>query len=79
MSPDLRNGSAIFWEGGVSGGYEALLLDEDQGWLLVGGKDHIYLLSPDGVNLPTRRVRQETKPCPSDFKIKGFCWEILNV
>lgn len=79
MSPDLRNGSAIFWEGGVSGGYEALLLDEDQGWLLVGGKDHIYLLSPDSVNLPTRRVRQETKPCLSDFKIKGFRQEILDV
>lgn len=79
MSPDLRNGSAIFWEGGVSGGYEALLLDEDQGWLLVGGKDHIYLLSPDGVNLPTKRVRQETEPCPSDFKIKGFHREVLDV
>lgn len=54
-------------------------MDEDQGWLLVGGKDHIYLLSPDGVNLPTRRVRQETELCPSDFKIKGFRREILNV
>ncbi|XP_051249091.1 semaphorin-3D [Dicentrarchus labrax] len=53
---DLRNGSAVFWEGGVSGGYQALLLDEDQGWLLVGGKDHIYLLRPDSLDLPTRTV-----------------------
>ncbi|KAM3621096.1 uncharacterized protein V6R79_006022 [Siganus canaliculatus] len=53
---DLRNGSAIFWERGVSGGYQALLLDEDQGWLLVGGKDHIYLLRPDSVDLPTQMV-----------------------
>ncbi|TKS71890.1 Semaphorin-3D Collapsin-2 [Collichthys lucidus] len=53
---DLKNGSAVFWEGGVSGGYQALLLDEDQGWLLVGGKDHIYLLRPDSLDLPTRTI-----------------------
>lgn len=58
VSPsDLRNGSAIFWEGGVSGGYETLLLDEDQGWLLVGGKDHVYLLRPDSPDQSTRTVR----------------------
>uniref|UniRef100_A0A665TS95 Semaphorin-3D-like n=1 Tax=Echeneis naucrates TaxID=173247 RepID=A0A665TS95_ECHNA len=39
-----------------SGGYQVLLLDEDQGWMLVGGKDHIYLLRPDSVGLPTRSV-----------------------
>lgn len=54
---DLRNSSAVFWEGGVSGGYQALLLDEDQGWLLVGGKDHVYLLRPDSLDLPTHTVR----------------------
>uniref|UniRef100_A0A8C3AMK7 Si:dkey-49n23.1 n=1 Tax=Cyclopterus lumpus TaxID=8103 RepID=A0A8C3AMK7_CYCLU len=53
---DLRNSSAVFWEGGVSGGYQALLLDEDQGWLLVGGKDHIYLLKPDRLDLPTHTI-----------------------
>ncbi|XP_073324099.1 semaphorin-3D [Pagrus major] len=53
---DLRNGSAVFWEAGVSGGYQVLLLDEDQGWLLVGGKDHIYLLRPDSLDLPTRTI-----------------------
>lgn len=53
---DVRNGSAVLWEGGVSGGYQVLLLDEDQGWLLVGGKDHIYLLRPDGLDLPTRTI-----------------------
>ncbi|XP_033482610.2 semaphorin-3D [Epinephelus lanceolatus] len=53
---DLRNGSAVFWKGGVSGGYQALLLDEDQGWLLVGGKDHIYLLRPDSLDLPTHTI-----------------------
>ncbi|XP_018541876.1 LOW QUALITY PROTEIN: semaphorin-3D [Lates calcarifer] len=53
---DLRNSSAVFWKGGISSGYQALLLDEDQGWLLVGGKDHIYLLRPDSVDLPTRAV-----------------------
>ncbi|XP_040889077.1 semaphorin-3D [Toxotes jaculatrix] len=53
---DLRNSSAVFWKGGVSGGYQALLLDEDQGWLLVGGKDHIYLLRTDSLDLPTRAV-----------------------
>ena len=54
---ELRNRSGIFWTGGVSGGYETMLLDEDRGWLLVGGKDHIYLLRPEGLDLPTRSVR----------------------
>uniref|UniRef100_A0A665TUT4 Semaphorin-3D-like n=1 Tax=Echeneis naucrates TaxID=173247 RepID=A0A665TUT4_ECHNA len=53
---ELRNSSAVFWTAGVSGGYQVLLLDEDQGWMLVGGKDHIYLLRPDSVGLPTRSV-----------------------
>lgn len=53
---ELRNSSAVFWEAGISGGYQALLLDEDQGWLLVGGKDHIYLLKPDSLDLPTRTI-----------------------
>lgn len=53
---DLYNGSAVFWEGGVGGGYQALLLDEDQGWLLVGGRDYIYLLKPDRLDLPTRTI-----------------------
>ncbi|RVE73358.1 hypothetical protein OJAV_G00049480 [Oryzias javanicus] len=59
---DLTNGSAIVWEGGVSGGYQALLLDEDHGWLLVGGKDHIYLLDPESVDLPTRRIYWPASP-----------------
>ncbi|KAM8914388.1 semaphorin-3D isoform 2-T2 [Spinachia spinachia] len=53
---DLRNGSALFWEDGVSGGYRALLLDEDGEWLLVGGKDHVYLLSADGSDLKAHKV-----------------------
>ncbi|KAF1392299.1 hypothetical protein PFLUV_G00051350 [Perca fluviatilis] len=53
---NLRNSLAVFWGGGVSGGYQALLLDEDQGWLLVGGKDHIYLLRPDSLDLPTHTI-----------------------
>uniref|UniRef100_A0A4W5MV13 Si:dkey-49n23.1 n=1 Tax=Hucho hucho TaxID=62062 RepID=A0A4W5MV13_9TELE len=42
---------------GVSGGYQSLLLDEDRGWLLVGGRDHIYLLHSDSLALPTRTVQ----------------------
>ncbi|MEQ2228443.1 Semaphorin-3D, partial [Ilyodon furcidens] len=53
---DLRNGSMVYWEGGVSGGYQVLLLDEDRGWLLLGGKDHIYLLSPDNLDRPTQKI-----------------------
>ncbi|KAK7916338.1 hypothetical protein WMY93_012099 [Mugilogobius chulae] len=56
LSVELRNKSAVFWEGGVGGGYQALLLDEDQGWLLVGGKDYIYLLKPDNLDLPTHTI-----------------------
>lgn len=55
--PELTKASAVSWEGGVSGGYQVLLLDEDRGWLLVGGKDHIYLLSPDHLDHPTQKVR----------------------
>uniref|UniRef100_A0A3P8U624 Si:dkey-49n23.1 n=1 Tax=Amphiprion percula TaxID=161767 RepID=A0A3P8U624_AMPPE len=53
------NGSAVFWEDGVSGGFQVLLLDEDQGWLLVGGKDHVYLLRPDGIYWPAAREHVE--------------------
>ncbi|XP_055016616.1 semaphorin-3D isoform X2 [Boleophthalmus pectinirostris] len=53
---ELRNRSAVFWQGGVAGGYQALLLDEDQGWLLVGGKDYIYLLRPDSLDQPTHTI-----------------------
>ncbi|XP_029683127.1 semaphorin-3D isoform X1 [Takifugu rubripes] len=48
---DLTKGWALSWGGGVSSGYDALLLDEDRGWLLVGGRDHIYLLRPDSLEL----------------------------
>ncbi|KAM4740989.1 semaphorin-3D isoform 2-T3 [Anableps anableps] len=53
---DLRNGSAVYWDGGVSGGYQVLLLDEDRGWLLVGGKDYIYLLNPDNLDRPAQKI-----------------------
>lgn len=56
---DVRNGSAVFWEEGVSGGYQALLLDEDKGWLLVGGKDHIYLLKSDSLDQPSQKVKTQ--------------------
>nr|XP_023998149.1 semaphorin-3D-like [Salvelinus alpinus] len=50
------NSSSVFWDGGVSGGYQSMLLDEDRGWLLVGGRDHIYLLHSDSLALPTRTI-----------------------
>uniref|UniRef100_A0A673GC40 Semaphorin-3D-like n=1 Tax=Sinocyclocheilus rhinocerous TaxID=307959 RepID=A0A673GC40_9TELE len=34
------------------GAYQALLLDEDRGWLLVGGRDHIYMLNSDSFTQP---------------------------
>ncbi|XP_031681597.1 semaphorin-3D [Oncorhynchus kisutch] len=52
----LMNSSSVFWDRGVSGGYQSLLLDEDRGWLLVGGRDHIYLLHSDSLALPTRTI-----------------------
>uniref|UniRef100_H3CH17 Si:dkey-49n23.1 n=1 Tax=Tetraodon nigroviridis TaxID=99883 RepID=H3CH17_TETNG len=33
-----------------------MLLDEDGGWLLVGGKDHIYLLQPDSLEVAAATV-----------------------
>ncbi|XP_070967981.1 semaphorin-3D-like [Oncorhynchus clarkii lewisi] len=51
-----RNSSSVFWDRGVSGGYQALLLDEDRGWLLVGGRDHVYLLHSNSLDLPTRTI-----------------------
>uniref|UniRef100_A0A672S4Q4 Si:dkey-49n23.1 n=1 Tax=Sinocyclocheilus grahami TaxID=75366 RepID=A0A672S4Q4_SINGR len=47
-----RNSSAVFWDGGERGAYQALLLDEDRGWLLVGGRDHIYMLNSDSFTQP---------------------------
>lgn len=56
---DLRskNSSAVFWDGAEGGAYQALLLDEDRGWLLVGGRDHIYMLNSDSLAQPARKVR----------------------
>lgn len=53
---ELRNGSAVFWEAGSQAGLQVLLLDEDHGWLLVGGKDHVYLLDPDRLDQPARSI-----------------------
>uniref|UniRef100_A0A8C1RU90 Si:dkey-49n23.1 n=1 Tax=Cyprinus carpio TaxID=7962 RepID=A0A8C1RU90_CYPCA len=47
-----QNSSAVFWDGGERGAYQALLLDEDRGWLLVGGRDHIYMLNSDSFTQP---------------------------
>lgn len=35
-----------------------MLLDEDGGWLLVGGKDHIYLLKADSLGVAAATVRR---------------------
>ncbi|XP_051766898.1 semaphorin-3D isoform X1 [Ctenopharyngodon idella] len=51
-----RNSSAVFWDGGEAGAYQALLLDEDRGWLLVGGRDHIYMLNSDSLTQPARKI-----------------------
>ncbi|XP_016112809.1 semaphorin-3D-like [Sinocyclocheilus grahami] len=51
-----RTSSAVFWDGGEGGAYQALLLDEDRGWLLVGGRDHIYMLNSDSFTQPARKV-----------------------
>uniref|UniRef100_A0A8C2DWM4 Si:dkey-49n23.1 n=1 Tax=Cyprinus carpio TaxID=7962 RepID=A0A8C2DWM4_CYPCA len=52
----LQNSSAVFWDGGERGAYQALLLDEDRGWLLVGGRDHIYMLNSDSFTQPARKI-----------------------
>ncbi|KAJ8359000.1 hypothetical protein SKAU_G00155250 [Synaphobranchus kaupii] len=68
-----RNSSAVFWGSGLGGGYQSLLLDEDRGWLLVGGKDHIYLLHSDSLALPARKIywpaaREHVEHCRSAGK-----------
>ncbi|KAG7478172.1 hypothetical protein MATL_G00077570 [Megalops atlanticus] len=53
-----RNSSAVFWGSQTGeGGYQALLLDEDRGWLLVGGRDHVYMLHSDNLALLPRKIR----------------------
>ncbi|KAJ8260319.1 hypothetical protein GJAV_G00179610 [Gymnothorax javanicus] len=69
----FSNSSALYWRGGPAGGYQSLLLDEDRGWLLVGGKDHIYLLHSDNVVLPMRKIywpaeREHVEHCKSAGK-----------
>lgn len=51
-----RNSSAVFWDGAEGGAYQALLLDEDRGWLLVGGRDHIYMLNSESLAQPARKI-----------------------
>ncbi|XP_051977786.1 semaphorin-3D-like [Xyrauchen texanus] len=55
---DLRskNSSAVFWDGGAGGEFQALLLDEDRGWLLVGGRDQIYMLNSESITQPARKI-----------------------
>ncbi|KAL4655687.1 semaphorin-3D-like [Arapaima gigas] len=50
------NSSAVFSGNGVSGSYQALLLDEDRGWLLVGGRDHIYMLNCDNLEQLAHKI-----------------------
>ncbi|XP_015203676.1 semaphorin-3D isoform X2 [Lepisosteus oculatus] len=50
------NNSAAFWAYRESSSYQALLLDEDRGWLLVGAKDHIFMLRSDNLNEPARKI-----------------------
>ncbi|XP_061689814.1 semaphorin-3D-like [Syngnathoides biaculeatus] len=59
---ELKNGSAVYWRGGTSGGFQVLLLDEDRGRLLIGGKDHIYMLRSDSVDLPLSTVSWTADP-----------------
>lgn len=72
---DLRNSSALFWGGGASGGYDALLLDEDGGWLLVGGKDHIYLLKAARMEVAAATVRlgEESRPQQPADVLSSVC------
>ncbi|XP_035376287.1 semaphorin-3D [Electrophorus electricus] len=63
-----KNSSAVFWRGRSGGGYRALLLDEDRGWLLVGGRDHVYLLHSEGLTQPELKIhwpagREHTERC----------------
>ncbi|KAI4888297.1 hypothetical protein NFI96_011992, partial [Prochilodus magdalenae] len=63
-----RNNSAVFWHGGSNGGYQTLLLDENRGWLLVGGRDHMYMLQSESLTQPMRKIhwpagREHTERC----------------
>ncbi|XP_066526682.1 semaphorin-3D [Hoplias malabaricus] len=51
-----RKSSAVFWQGGSSGGYQTLLLDEDRGWLLLGGRDYVYMLQSESLTQPMRKI-----------------------
>lgn len=50
---ELRRERGLLWEGGAR---RVLLLDEDQGWLLVGGRDHVHLLKSDSLEQPISKV-----------------------
>lgn len=57
-----RNSSTMFWHSGagINGFYEVLLLDEDRGWLLVGGRDHIYMLNSERLTQTIHKVTTVT-------------------
>ncbi|CAN9512206.1 unnamed protein product [Ophioblennius macclurei] len=56
---ELRNGWGVFWEEGLSGGNQILLLMEDQGLLLVGGRDQVHLVRTDGSTGTAHKVQWE--------------------
>lgn len=53
LRSELQKGRGLQWEGGAS---DVLLLDEDQGWLLAGGRDHVHLLRSDNLEQPITKV-----------------------
>uniref|UniRef100_A0A8C1ZZ97 Si:dkey-49n23.1 n=1 Tax=Cyprinus carpio TaxID=7962 RepID=A0A8C1ZZ97_CYPCA len=62
--------------------YQALLLDEDRGWLLVGGRDYIYMLNSDSFTQPARKIHwpagqehiERCKYAGKNLSVSNFKW-----
>ncbi|KAI4903309.1 hypothetical protein NFI96_031862, partial [Prochilodus magdalenae] len=60
----LHSGSVVPFVGSSDGmQFETFLLDEERSRLLLGAKDHIYLLDPDNINKNPRKL---SWPAPKD-------------
>ncbi|XP_067854395.1 semaphorin-3D-like [Heptranchias perlo] len=50
------NSSMVLLDAALSSHYHSLLVDQERGWLLVGAKDHVFMLHLDNISQNTQKI-----------------------
>lgn len=73
MAELLQAGSVSQFLGPSDGLHSySLLLDEERGRLLLGARDHLYMLDPDNLARAPRKVLKKKKKKSSQRTMDGF-------